>query len=237
MFDQLALGMPGARRHTTSALTPALVFSLVVHAAVGGVLLHGLHSVVKVEPPQPLTVKLDVVPPAVVETPAPPPVAVKPATPAPISRALPVPEVSHVPAPTLIAVERVEVSPAIVAAPVVAAPPAPVVIAKATTAVAAPHHADSIEPPHFNVAYLNNPRPAYPPIARKMGLEGLVLLRVDVNAKGAPEKIVVAQTSGASLLDEAAIKAVQGWTFVPARRGDTPIAHPVEVPIRFQLKN
>ena len=81
------------------------------------------------------------------------------------------------------------------------------------------------------------PRPAYPPIARKLGLEGLVLLRVDVSAKGIPEKIVVAQTSGATLLDEAAMKAVQGWTFVPARRGDAPIAHPVEVPIRFQLKN
>jgi protein TonB len=39
------------------------------------------------------------------------------------------------------------------------------------------------------------------------------------------------------VLDEAAFKAVQGWTFVPARRGDTPVAHMVEVPIRFQLKN
>ncbi len=98
-------------------------------------------------------------------------------------------------------------------------------------------HADTVEPPHFNVAYLNNPRPAYPPIARKLGLEGLVLLRVEVSAKGTPEKIVIAQTSGATLLDDAAMRAVQGWTFVPARRGDTPIAHPVEVPIRFQLKN
>ena len=74
-------------------------------------------------------------------------------------------------------------------------------------------------------------------MARKLGIEGVVLLRVDVSAKGTPDKIVIAQSSGASLLDEAAIKAVQGWTFVPARRGDSPIPHPVEVPIRFQLKN
>ena len=87
------------------------------------------------------------------------------------------------------------------------------------------------------MAYLNNPRPAYPPIARKLGLEGVVLLRVDVSAKGMPERITVAQTSGTSLLDEAAMRAVQGWTFVPARRGDAAIGHPVEVPIRFQLKN
>ena len=34
----------------------------------------------------------------------------------------------------------------------------------------------------------------------------------------------VKPSSGATLLDEAAIKAVRGWTFVPARRGDTPIS-------------
>ena len=156
----------------------------------------------------------------------------------PPSHALPAQSLPQAPAPRVIAVEHVESAPAI-ATPVVAAepPPAPVLIAKAPATVTAPGRVDNIEPPHFNVAYLNNPRPGYPPIARKLGLEGLVLLRVDVNAKGAPEKIVVAQSSGASLLDEAAIKAVQGWTFVPARRGDTAIAHPVEVPIRFQLKN
>jgi protein TonB len=127
------------------------------------------------------------------------------------------------------------VSPASVAQPVPDTPPAPVAVAKAPS-VSTPRY-EPVEPPHFDVAYLNNPRPAYPPIARKLGLEGVVLLRVDVSAKGTPDKIVIAQTSGTSLLDDAAIKAVQGWTFVPARRGDAPIAHPVEVPIRFQLKN
>ena len=142
------------------------------------------------------------------------------------------------PAPSVIAVDQAEAAPAVTApAPVVEAPAAPVVVAKAPATVNAPGRADAIEPPHFNVAYLNNPRPAYPPIARKLGLEGIVLLRVEVSAKGAPDKIVIAQSSGASLLDEAATKAVQGWTFVPARRGELAVAHPVEVPIRFQLKN
>jgi periplasmic protein TonB len=224
-----------ARRHAPSALTPALMFSLAVHAAAGGILFqHWRHTAVEL--PQTLTVTLEVVPPVIVESP-PPAVEIKQATPAPKSRALPVPQLHYAPAPSLIAVERVEATPAAVAAPLPEAPLAPVVVAAGPANVPASHHADAVEPPHFNVAYLNNPRPAYPPIARKLGLEGIVLLRVDVNAKGAPEKIVIAQTSGASLLDEAAMKAVQGWTFVPARRGDTPIAHPVEVPIRFQLKN
>ena len=183
-----------------------------------------------------LTVKLEVVPPAVVEMPTPPPQPkIKPPAPAPKTHAV-APPVPHVPAPTLIAVERVNSAPPNVVPTVAETPPAPVVVARAPAAVAAPR-GESVEPPHFDVAYLNNPRPAYPPIARKLGLEGVVLLRVDVSARGTPEKIVIAQTSGASLLDEAAMKAVQGWTFVPARRGDAAIAHPVEVPIRFQLKN
>jgi protein TonB len=227
------------RRYAKPALTPALLFSLVVHAAAGGILLQGWRMAA-VETPQPLTVTLQSAPPIVVERP--PALAAEhthdmPFTPK--TRALPVKPLHHAPAPSLIAVERTEAAPALTvpAAPVAEAPPAPIVVAKAPATVNAPGRADAIEPPHFNVAYLNNPRPAYPPIARKLGLEGVVLLRVDVSANGAPEKIVIAQTSGATLLDEAAMKAVQGWTFVPARRGDTPIAHPVEVPIRFHLKN
>jgi protein TonB len=228
-------GVPIARRHATSVFTPALLFSLVVHAAIGGILFHNLRQVT-VEPAPTLTVKLAVVPPAIIEAPAPPPPPkIHLPAPAPKSRAV-APPVPHVPAPTLIAVERANSAPTNVAPPMAETPPAPVAVARASAPVAAPR-VESVEPPHFDVAYLNNPRPAYPPIARKLGIEGVVLLRVDVSAKGTPEKIVIAQTSGASLLDEAAMKAVQGWTFVPARRGDAPIAHPVEVPIRFQLKN
>ena len=228
-------GIPTDRRRATSVFTPAFLFSLAVHAVVGGILFHTWRQIT-IEPPVPtLTVELVVVPPAVMETPAPLPPVIKPATPAPKARAV-APPVPHVPVPTLIAVERNDPAPITVAAPVADTPPAPAVTARAPAAAAGPR-AESIEPPHFDVAYLNNPRPAYPPIARKLGIEGVVLLRVDVSARGMPEKIVIAQTSNSSLLDEAAMKAVQGWTFVPARRGDAPIAHPVEVPIRFQLKN
>jgi protein TonB len=234
MPDRKKHGVQSARRHATSAFTPALMFSLAAHAAAGGALFHYWHQAI-VELPQPLTVTLEVLPPVIVEST--PPAEIKPSAPAPKSRTLPVPQMHQAPTPAVMAVQRTDAAPAVVAAPVPEIPPAPVVVAKAPVVAAAPVRADAVEPPHFNVAYLNNPRPAYPPIARKLGLEGVVLLRVDVTAKGTPEKIVIAQTSGATLLDEAALKAVQGWTFVPARRGDTPIAHPVEVPIRFQLKN
>ena len=229
-------GVTIGRRRATSVFTPALAISLAVHAAIGGILFKTWQHVT-FEPAPMLTVKLDVVPPAIVEAPppAPPQPKIQPPKPAPKTHAA-APQVPHVPTPTLITVERTNTAAPSVAAPAPEAPPAPVAVAKAPAVTVAPR-AESIEPPHFDVAYLNNPRPAYPPIARKLGIEGVVLLRVDVSAKGTPDKIVIAQTSGATLLDEAAMKAVQGWTFVPARRGDAPIAHPVEVPIRFQLKN
>ena len=229
-------GVTIGRRRATSVFTPALAISLAVHAAIGGILFKTWQHVT-FEPAPMLTVKLDVVPPAIVEAPppAPPPPKIQPPKSAPTTHAA-APQVPHVPTPTLITVERTNTAAPSVAAPAPEAPPAPVAVAKAPAVTAAPR-IESIEPPHFDVAYLNNPRPAYPPIARKLGIEGVVLLRVDVSAKGTPDKIVIAQTSGATLLDEAAMKAVQGWTFVPARRGDAPIAHPVEVPIRFQLKN
>ncbi len=92
--------------------------------------------------------------------------------------------------------------------------------------------ADAIEPQHFNVVYLYNPPPAYPPLARKLGLEGRVVLRVRVITEGTPEQVTVAQTSGVSLLDDAALQAVRGWTFQPLPRSDTVI----DVPIRFRLE-
>ena len=235
MADQQHQTLTSSRATAGASLPPAVLFSLAVHAAAAGILFQNWQRS-SFEPPRPLTVMLEAAPPVIVEAPPAPPAVHKHVTAQPKSRALPVPALHHAPAPSVIAVERVETAPpAVVTVAEVAAPP--VVVAKAPATVSATARAESIEPPHFNVAYLNNPRPAYPPIARKLGLEGVVLLRVDVSAGGAPEKIAIAQTSGASLLDEAAMKAVQGWTFVPARRGEKPIAHPVEVPIRFQLKN
>ena len=223
------------RRHTVPALLPALLFSLAVHAAVGGALLNGWRRAT-VEVQEPLTVALEAAPPPVIES-VPAQVEHPPVKQETIRRPAPVPALAldHTPARVTVPEERIELAaPAAVATPQSAS--APAVVAKAGAA-SAPGRADAIEPPYFNVAYLNNPRPAYPPIARRLGLEGLVVLRVQVSAGGAPEQVAVAQTSGAPMLDDAAQKAVQGWTFVPARRGDTPVAHVVEVPIRFQLKN
>jgi len=224
--------MIAINRYSSPTLPPALLLSLAVHAAAGGLLLNAWQRA-PVELPRPLTVTLEAPSPALVENSQ---AVVEHHIPKPVpsEKARPVLNTHHAPLPAPIAIERAE--PAFVApapAPPAESVAAPTVVAKASTAGAG----DAIEPPHFNVAYLNNPRPAYPPVARRLGLEGVVVLRVQVSARGTPEQVVIAQTSGASVLDDAALKAVQGWTFVPARRGDTPIAHAVDVPIRFRLQN
>jgi periplasmic protein TonB len=89
---------------------------------------------------------------------------------------------------------------------------------------------------HEGAGYLRNPRPPYPDLAQRRGWEGEVLLRVRVSPAGKVEEAVLRRSSGRGVLDEAALAAVRGWTFVPARRGTTPIAGSVEVPIVFKLQ-
>lgn len=110
-----------------------------------------------------------------------------------------------------------------------AAPPVPA--AKPGPAAEAP-----LQAPRFDADYLNNPRPPYPPLARRMGEEGVVRLRVRVGVDGKPLSVQVARSSGSRVLDDAAERAVSGWRFVPARRGDEAVAADVIVPISFKLE-
>lgn len=91
--------------------------------------------------------------------------------------------------------------------------------------------------PDYKAAYLNNPRPAYPMAARRMGWEGRVVLNVEVLAEGSCGEINVFQSSGHEALDNAAMKAVKTWRFVPANRAGRPVAQWVRIPIPFILKD
>lgn len=80
-----------------------------------------------------------------------------------------------------------------------------------------------------------NPSPAYPFQARLRGIEGLVLLRVEVDPDGRAAAVSVAETSGDASLDAAAEAAVRRWRFSPALRGGAHTADQLLVPVRFQL--
>ncbi len=125
-----------------------------------------------------------------------------------------------------------------------AAPAAFVVPAESATSPApAPTVADNagpvtppaFSPPHFNAAYLHNPAPVFPPMSRRLGEEGKVLLRVKVSPEGRPVAVDVEKGSNFERLDQAARDAVGRWRFVPARRGEQMVEGAVIVPIVFRL--
>lgn len=122
--------------------------------------------------------------------------------------------------------------------------PAPSAFAAITPDVATPAPDPSpgpvapvpIIPPNFNAAYLDNPAPIYPPLARRSGEQGRVLLRVLVTPNGAAEAVELRTSSGSARLDQAAVETVKRWKFVAARQGDQAVAAWVLVPITFSLE-
>jgi len=107
-----------------------------------------------------------------------------------------------------------------------AVPPAPTFLAAPAMLTAA----------RFDAAYLQNPKPVYPAISRRLGEEGKVVLRVHVDASGLATEVTVSTSSHFSRLDNAALEAIRQWRFVPARHGDVPVAAWVLVPIVFNLE-
>lgn len=84
--------------------------------------------------------------------------------------------------------------------------------------------------------YKKNPPPEYPEMARRRGYEGEVLLAVLVSVNGTVASVKVKDSSGHSILDRAAVRAVAAWEFEPARRMGSPVPLWVDIPVRFVLK-
>jgi len=81
----------------------------------------------------------------------------------------------------------------------------------------------------------SNKLPPYPRLARQLGQEGLVILSVEIDEKGLARDVKIAKSSGYKLLDDAAVKTVKGWIFIPAIKKGQPVSSKVEIPIRFRL--
>ena len=172
----------------------------------------------KIEPPKPLPMAKVMPKPAPPAAPPLPQPAILPAVnPTPSETAITLPPSPPVPTP----------APVTVAPAPAPAPAPPVVVAAAPSA--------PVSPPRFDAAYLNNPPPAYPPLARRSGEQGKVTLRVRVTEDGHPAEIDVRTSSGSARLDEAALSAVRNWRFVPAKQGDVAVSAWVLVPLVFKL--
>ena len=80
-----------------------------------------------------------------------------------------------------------------------------------------------------------NAPPQYPLRALRSGIEGTVLVRVEIDAQGKPTQVDLEHRSGNRDLDRAALSAVRGWRFQPALRDGKPAASAVQVPVDFVL--
>lgn len=124
-----------------------------------------------------------------------------------------------------------------VAQPTATAAPAAAMIAAVPEVTQPVRTAEEFTPPSYSAEYLHNPTPEYPPLARRRGEQGRVVLHVTVSESGAVAAINISQSSGFALLDQSALTAVRGWRFVPATFNNHPTVGEVAVPIRFTLES
>lgn len=216
---------PLARPYHPTPRLSASGMGVVVIAHV--IIVHALLRMNVISLPAPLRVlSVSLLPPAP-PTPEPPRPKVEPPKPRPVARR---PEPVPVQHPVQLAAPAETPAPAATYVP----PPAP--SAPAPTVVA-PAAAPVPTRPRFDADYLDNPKPRYPALSRKLGEQGRVMLLVRVGADGLPLEVRVDAGSGFPRLDNAALEAVRRWKFSPARLGEQAVAGSVRVPIDFSLKD
>lgn len=93
--------------------------------------------------------------------------------------------------------------------------------------------------PDFTLPSLKeDPAPVrYPRWAVQEGWEGTFSIAIEVKTDGTVGRWKVMQSTGYSLLDEAATAAVREWRFHPATEQGKAIVMCVQVPILFELKD
>ena len=75
----------------------------------------------------------------------------------------------------------------------------------------------------------------YPEIARKAGIEGKVVVLIQISEKGKVVKTKIEESLGPNGCDEAAVNALKSVEWKPAMQRDLPVAVWVAVPVDFRL--
>lgn len=224
--------MPSMNRNLLIAAGVLLFHVVALWALQTGLLRRAVEVIVPVEilsefiepprpreiPPPPPPPPPKVVVPLKREPPPPPmPVAVvtpdpTPAPNAPVGVVAPQP-----PLPPIAAPVRVDTAPTPSLAP---APPAPAKVVL----------------PSSDADYLQNPKPPYPPMSKRLNEQGKVQVRVLIGIDGKPQKAELRQSSGYDRLDQSAMNTVMQWRYVPGKRDGVPEAMWFIVPISFLLE-
>lgn len=192
-------------------------------------------------PPRPLTVELSKLEAAEIVPPHPMETRPAPAAPEPVKQAVKqTAEPSVAREAMLSAPPQVTLSPAAPVVPVApehrlpqpAAQTEPPRTQPAPVATSAP-----VTPPRYDAAYLRNPLPEYPLVAKRRGEVGKVMVLVQVTTDGNPARVTIDKSSGSTALDNAALRAVSRWKFIPGRDGNQPVQAEVIVPVNFTLNS
>jgi protein TonB len=100
---------------------------------------------------------------------------------------------------------------------------------------AAPQEDRSVPKQVSAVEYVREPIPRYPPQSRRLREQGLVVLRVVIDERGAASSIEIETSSGHARLDDAAREAVLRAAFRPYVEDGEPRRALVLIPIEFAL--
>ncbi len=95
--------------------------------------------------------------------------------------------------------------------------------------------APAIQLPSSNADYLNNPAPVYPALSQRMGEQGKVVIRVLIGKNGTALQADIQLSSGFERLDQAALRAVMSWRYVPGQRVGIAQDMWFNVPVNFSL--
>lgn len=213
---------------------------LLIVAAVIGLHVLGLwalqsgllrRAVEMVIPVQVMAELIEMPQPEVAPAPPPPEPAPKP-QPKPVVKPRPQPKPEPLPVP----VAEIDPTPAENAPVVPLAPPPPPPAAPVAQSAPATPAVPAIELPSSTAAYLNNPAPRYPPLSRRLGEQGRVMVRVLIEPDGSASQAEIRRSSGYSRLDQTALETVLKWRYSPGKRAGVPEAMWFTIPIDFVLE-
>ena len=96
----------------------------------------------------------------------------------------------------------------------------------------------SYSPNLYKIGSKNNPIPPYPRMAKLRNYQGVVKVMAIVDYQGKIIEINLQQSSGYNILDNAAIKTIQNWSF-DLKKHNLPLTayYKILIPINFQINS
>jgi protein TonB len=91
---------------------------------------------------------------------------------------------------------------------------------------------DRVELPSYGA---NNPSFVYPVMANIYGVEGKLIMRVQVLSDGRPGEMLLKQSSGNGILDKDAREQLARWRYNPARKNGQTVTSWIDVPVIYRL--